>query len=159
MTGIHGSWPSCLCTQAGFGRPTGFGRPKVGDVRRPTWFGRPKVVMLVESCRGLASWGRKRRTSVGFRTSEEFAPSLSWGFRTSVGCRTSDVSDVRSLSDVRRPEQGFCPPGSPSCPSVSDVRTWSDVRSLGLWLLHLGMPPLSRLALSLELLLGHLPCT
>jgi hypothetical protein len=98
-------------------------RSGAGDVGRPLGFGRPRC-----------------RTSEVHRTSEEFANSLSWGFRTSVVCRTSDTSDVRSRSDVRRPMQSFCPRLPPSCPSMSDVRTGSDVRCLESCLPSLGLP-------------------
>src|ERR1041384_1866840 len=117
-------------------------RAGAGGVGRPLGFGRPRC-----------------RTSEVHRTSVEIANSLSWGFRTSEVCRTSDMSDVRSPSDVRRLEQCFCPSRPLSGPSVSDVRTGSDVRSWGLWPLHLGLSPLPWPALGLGLLLAHLPCT
>src|SRR3954462_5070668 len=89
----------------------GFGRPNFADVGRPMfvgrpmWVGRPKVVVSVGSGRGLAIWSRRCRTSVGFRTSE--------------------VSDVRSPPDV----QGIC---KLSVMGILDVRCLSDVRHFGL---------------------------
>src|SRR3954469_11062755 len=88
------------------------------------WVGRPNVVVSVGSGRGLAIWSRRCRTSVGFRTSEVSDVRSPPYVRGICKLSVMGISDVRCLSDVRH----FGRPKSVGCPT-SDAELLSSVAS------------------------------